>query len=115
VILCFVRRLGRPFFFAFALYDAPILSSLTAVLLRKRRSATCTDVTGWTPGVDGYGVNQTHSCKYMAAKEAFPDIFPIPPGLFVIEEGWPILTLGARGGVLTQYITNTLQGNGQRT
>ena len=24
-------------------------------------------------------------------------------------------TLGARGGVLTQYITNTLQGNGQRT
>jgi transposase InsO family protein len=25
------------------------------------------------------------------------------------------LTLGARGGVLTQYITNTLQGNGQRT
>jgi hypothetical protein len=24
------------------------------------------------------------------------------------------LTLGARGGVLTQYITNTLQGNGQR-
>jgi hypothetical protein len=51
----------------------------------------------------------------MAAKEAFPDIFPIPPGLFVIEEGWPILTLGARGGVLTQYITNTLQGNGQRT
>jgi hypothetical protein len=25
------------------------------------------------------------------------------------------MTLGARGGVLTQYITNTLQGNGQRT
>jgi hypothetical protein len=25
------------------------------------------------------------------------------------------VTLGARGGVLTQYITNTLQGNGQRT
>jgi hypothetical protein len=25
------------------------------------------------------------------------------------------LTLGARGGVLTQYIANTLQGNGQRT
>jgi hypothetical protein len=25
------------------------------------------------------------------------------------------LSLGARGGVLTQYITNTLQGNGQRT
>jgi hypothetical protein len=25
------------------------------------------------------------------------------------------LTLGARGGVQTQYITNTLQGNGQRT
>jgi uncharacterized coiled-coil protein SlyX len=24
-------------------------------------------------------------------------------------------SLGARGGVLTQYITNTLQGNGQRT
>jgi hypothetical protein len=26
-----------------------------------------------------------------------------------------VITLGARGGVLTQYITNTLQGNGQRT
>jgi hypothetical protein len=26
-----------------------------------------------------------------------------------------IVTLGARGGVLTQYIVNTLQGNGQRT
>jgi hypothetical protein len=25
------------------------------------------------------------------------------------------VSLGARGGVLTQYITNTLQGNGQRT
>jgi hypothetical protein len=25
------------------------------------------------------------------------------------------LTLGARGGVLAQYIANTLQGNGQRT
>jgi hypothetical protein len=25
------------------------------------------------------------------------------------------MSLGARGGVLTQYITNTLQGNGQRT
>jgi hypothetical protein len=24
-------------------------------------------------------------------------------------------TLGARGDVLSQYITNTLQGNGQRT
>jgi hypothetical protein len=26
-----------------------------------------------------------------------------------------LITLRARGGVLTQYITNTLQGNGQRT
>jgi hypothetical protein len=26
-----------------------------------------------------------------------------------------LMSLGARGGVLTQYITNTLQGNGQRT
>jgi F-type H+-transporting ATPase subunit d len=36
-----------------------------------------------------------------------------------IEEAHPFedltVTLGARGGVLTQYITNTLQGNGQRT
>jgi hypothetical protein len=32
-----------------------------------------------------------------------------------LEDQPEILTLGARGGVLTQYITNTLQGNGQRT
>jgi hypothetical protein len=42
--------------------------------------------------VGGYGINHTYSCKYMATEEAFPDVLPIPPSLFVIEEGWPILS-----------------------
>jgi hypothetical protein len=38
-----------------------------------------------------------------------------PPGNVARTASAEARTLGARGGVLTQYITNTLQGNGQRT
>jgi len=34
----------------------------------------------------------THSHKYMATEEAFPDIVLVPPHTFVIEVGWPILS-----------------------
>ena len=45
-----------------------------------------------------------------------PHCSPGSPGVkFVKGSSEGKVALGARGGVLTQYITNTLQGNGQRT
>jgi hypothetical protein len=38
-----------------------------------------------------------------------------PVGDYTTKDLMEVDPLGARGGVLTQYITNTLQGNGQRT
>jgi hypothetical protein len=38
------------------------------------------------------GVDQTYPHKYMATEEALPDVALAPPCLFVVKEGWPVLS-----------------------
>jgi hypothetical protein len=71
-------------------------------------------VQGWNPPLgdserDRINISLRGIAKLQAARHQKPIRPPVTTAML------HLLTLGARGGVLTQYITNTLQGNGQRT